>query len=250
MPNLENVVCSTGFCVLRSKDLSLSQKFLSYIVKSESFIHSVIKESYGVSYPAITSSDLISIKVPLPPLSEQKKISNYLDRKIQQIDQLIEKTQKKVELLKEQRTSLINHHVTKGLDQNVKMKDSGIEIIGKTPEHWNIRRLATLGFFSKGKNVTKSDLVENGEPVILYSHIYTTYSRVTNLTKFFISREKSLETTKVSKGMFLLTSSGESAEDIGKLFTMVKIEISVGGDMVILSLKLIKIFDYESFIFF
>ena len=126
------------------------------------------------------------------------------------------------------------------------MKDSGIEIIGKTPEHWNIRRLATLGFFSKGKNVTKSDLVENGEPVILYSHIYTTYSRVTNLPKFFISREKSLETTKVSKGMFLLTSSGESAEDIGKtlLYNGEK-EISVGGDMVIFSLKTDQNFDYE-----
>lgn len=112
VPNLENVVCSTGFCVLRSKDLSLSQKFLSYIVKSESFIHSVIKESYGVSYPAITSSDLISIKVPLPPLSEQKRISDYLDKIISKIDQMVDIETKRINLLKEYRKSLISSLVT------------------------------------------------------------------------------------------------------------------------------------------
>ena len=76
------------------------------------------------------------IHFPFPPIKEQQLISRYLDKKTEQIDSLIEKIQKKIELLKEQRTSLINQCVTKGLDLIVEMKDSGIEWIGETPKHW------------------------------------------------------------------------------------------------------------------
>ena len=75
--------------------------------------------------------------IVVPPPEEQKLISRYLDKKTEQIDRLVEKIQKKIELLKEQRTSLIHQCVTKGLDQNAEMKDSGIDWIGKIPKNWN-----------------------------------------------------------------------------------------------------------------
>jgi type I restriction enzyme, S subunit len=78
--------------------------------------------------------------IPIPSLAEQKLISRYLDKKTTQIDSLIEKIQRKIELLKEQRTSLINQYVTKGLDTNVEMKDSGVEWIGEIPKHWKFGR--------------------------------------------------------------------------------------------------------------
>jgi len=81
------------------------------------------------------------IHFPFPPIEEQKLISRYLDKKTSQIDSLVEKIQKKIELLKEQRTSLIYHYVTKGLDPNVEMKDSGIEWIGEIPRHWEVKKL-------------------------------------------------------------------------------------------------------------
>jgi restriction endonuclease S subunit len=68
-----------------------------------------------------------------PPLSEQSQIVQFLDEKTSLIDSLIEKTKRKIELLKEERTSLINHTVTKGLNPNVEMKDSGVEWIGEIP---------------------------------------------------------------------------------------------------------------------
>ena len=77
-------------------------------------------------------------KLPLPPLQEQQQISKYLDHKTQKIDSLIEKTQQKIELLKEQRTSLINQVVTKGLNPDVEMKDSGVKWIGDIPKDWKI----------------------------------------------------------------------------------------------------------------
>ena len=67
-------------------------------------------------------------------------ISRYLDKKTEQIDLLVEKIHKKIELLKEQRTSLINQCVTKGLNPNVEMKDSGVEWIGDIPSHWDVKK--------------------------------------------------------------------------------------------------------------
>ena len=85
------------------------------------------------------------IHFPFPPVTEQKLISCYLDKKTSQIDSLVEKIQKKIELLKEQRTSLINHYVTKGLDPDVEMKDSGVEWIGEIPKHWSVKTLKRIG---------------------------------------------------------------------------------------------------------
>jgi type I restriction enzyme, S subunit len=80
----------------------------------------------------------VDIYTLIPTIQEQQQISNYLDHKTQQIDSLIEKTQQKIELLKEQRTSLINQVVTKGLNPDVEMKDSGVEWIGEIPSGWDV----------------------------------------------------------------------------------------------------------------
>jgi len=95
---------------------------------------------------SLTPSDLLDIQLVHPPLPEQIQIVSFLDYKTQKIDELIEKTKKKIELLKEEQNSLINHCVTKGLNPNAEMKDSGVKWIGKIPSHWKI---------SKGKYILK-----------------------------------------------------------------------------------------------
>jgi type I restriction enzyme S subunit len=92
--------------------------------------------SYGSAIPSMTKTHYEEMRFPFPPLSEQQQIVFYLDTKTSQIDSLIEKTQRKIQLLKENRTSLINEVVTKGLNPNVEMKDSGVEWIGEIPSHW------------------------------------------------------------------------------------------------------------------
>jgi type I restriction enzyme, S subunit len=84
------------------------------------------------------------IHFPFPPVDEQKLISRYLDKNTSQIDWLIEKVKKKIELLKEQRTSLINQCITKGLNPNVEMKDSGVKWIGDIPKHWEIKPIRSV----------------------------------------------------------------------------------------------------------
>lgn len=86
-------------------------------------------------------AEMKSITVPLIPKEEQKVIASYLDRETARIDNLIAEKQNFINLLKEKRQALISHVVTKGLDPNVKMKDSGIEWIGEVPEHWVSTRL-------------------------------------------------------------------------------------------------------------
>ena len=95
-----------------------------------------ISNSEKVVVPILNKTKQENIEFVIPPLSEQQQIVSFLDTKTSLIDSLIEKTQRKIELLKEKRTSLINEVVTKGLNPNVEMKDSGVEWIGKTPSHW------------------------------------------------------------------------------------------------------------------
>lgn len=136
---------SPAYTVL-GKIQEIHPKYFWRLMKSSQFITELNKNVTGIRQGKnIGWDDFSNIYLPLPPIEEQRLISRYLDKKTQQIDTLIEKIEKKIELLKEQRTSLINHYVTKGLDPNVEMKESGVEWIGKIPKHWDIKRLKYIG---------------------------------------------------------------------------------------------------------
>ena len=95
----------------------------------------------GTTYEAVTVDEVSNITCVVPPLSEQAQIAKFLDRKTEQIDELIRIKERWIQLLQEQRTALINQAVTKGLDPNVEMKPSGVEWIGEIPKHWEVKRL-------------------------------------------------------------------------------------------------------------
>lgn len=92
----------------------------------------------------IMNNEMGSIYTLIPPISEQTKIADFLDQKTAQIDTIIEKKQKLLQLLDEKKKSIINEAVTKGLNPNVPMKDSGIEWIGEIPESWEVKDLKYL----------------------------------------------------------------------------------------------------------
>lgn len=132
-------VFSTGFAVLRARHLDSS--FLKWMVLNELLIQAIEAHSEGLSYPAINASALVKLKSVIPPPEEQASIAATLDRETARIDALIEKKTRFIELMKEKRQALITHAVTKGLDRNAKMKDSGIEWIGQVPEEWLNRKV-------------------------------------------------------------------------------------------------------------
>jgi type I restriction enzyme S subunit len=98
----------------------------------------VIARSVGISYPAINASELMRLKGPIPSQEEQLAIATFLDRETAKIDALVEEQRRLIELLKEKRQAVISQAVTKGLDPNVPMKDSGVEWLGEVPAHWDL----------------------------------------------------------------------------------------------------------------
>ena len=133
-------MATTEALVLQS-ERDLIPAFLKYLMLSDKFIDDVSGTTYGAKMPRANWELIGSLPILLPDLTEQQKIADFLDWKTGQIDALIAKKKQLIEKLKEKRIALITHAVTKGLNPNAKMKDSGIPWLGEVPEHWEVRRL-------------------------------------------------------------------------------------------------------------
>jgi type I restriction enzyme, S subunit len=161
----------------------------------------------------VRTETFLNLNVRVPSLQEQQQISDYLDYKTLKIDKLIEKTEQKIELLKEQRTSLINTTVTKGLDPNVEMKDSGVEWIGKIPSEWNTISLRYYlirvgsGSTPRGGGDVYSD---NGIPFLRSQNVHFDGLHLEGVV--FISEEihQNMNNTIVKHGDVLLNITGGS----------------------------------------
>lgn len=116
-----------------------------------------------------------SIKIGIPNLEEQQAIVNFLDTELEHIDTLIYRQQQLIEKLAEQRSAVITHAVTKGLDPDVPMKDSGVESIGDIPDHWHLTYNKYLFNFSRGLTITKADLIDEGIPCVSYGEVHSKY---------------------------------------------------------------------------
>jgi type I restriction enzyme S subunit len=130
------LIVSTGFAVLRPK--GVDSRYLRYVMTSEEMIAAIISRSKGVSYPAINAGDLVRLKAAFPPEPEQQVIAAFLDRETAKLDDLVAEQETLLTLLEEKRAATIAHAVTKGLDPNAPMKDSGVEWLGPVPASWSV----------------------------------------------------------------------------------------------------------------
>ena len=138
----------TNVCgLISSFDIEIDYKFLSFFLNlgTKNFVRKDIN-------PKLMNDMLSEIPVLILPIKEQKLISRYLYKKTQKIDSLIEKIEKKIELLNEQKTALINQYVTKGIDPNVEMKDSLVEWIGDIPKHWKLQKIKHICKVKRGSS--------------------------------------------------------------------------------------------------
>jgi len=189
---------------------------LYHYVKSEVFIRYIFFDCYGGGQDNISMNDILKMVFPLPPLQEQHQIVKFLDEKTELIDRLISTKEKKITILKEQRTSLINQVVTKGLNPNVKMKDSGVEWIGEIPENWKVGKLkhhSLLNISSVDKHIFDDEI---SVKVCNYTDVYYNESISKNL-EFRIGSCTSIEYNKflLKKGDVIITKDSESPSDIG-----------------------------------
>lgn len=227
----------------------LSQYFNSPIFKSQSglFLTSTINQ--------LTSGTLNNFEIALPPsIEEQTQIANYLDKKTTEIDSLIENKEKLITLLKEERTAVINQAVTKGLDPNVPMKDSGIEWLGEIPEHWEVSRISFLtSRVGDGLHGTPKYVEESLYPFINGSNIDDGEIIITERTKFVSQEEYSKNKKVLTSNTILMSINGTignlafyNGETImlGKSAAYINLEPNVNKEFVYYFLKSSAASDY------
>ena len=203
--------CSTELLVLRPIDNSLvDRSYLYYYCLSDGFINIVNSSTYGARMPR-TSWDFISLlTLTLPSLHEQKAIAIFLNQKTAEIDSLIADKERLIELLQEQRQAIITQAVTKGLDPNVPMKDSGVEWIGEIPEHWLTVAVKRVYDIKLGKMLqptqNKSDDVL--VPYLKALHVQWEKIEVNEYPEMWAS-PKDIEMFSVKPGDLLICEGGE-----------------------------------------
>ena len=144
---------------IRAKSSIVNPLFLEYVVDQAHYVQEqLVVASKGTIMSGLNSSIIKTVFVAIPTVEEQQAIVNFLDHKTTEIDNLIADKEKLISLLQEYRQSVISEAVTKGLDPDVKMKDSGIEWIGEIPEHWMLSQIGKHYDICLGKMLQPTQL--------------------------------------------------------------------------------------------
>lgn len=192
-------------------------KFLHYLYKTPMYLAEFARHSTGVvpSRWRMYTDDFGQVVSLLPPVEEQDAIVRHLDAATSKIDKAIAMQQKMIDLLNERKQIIIQNAVTKGLDENVEMKDSGVEWIGMIPKHWEIKRLkyvmhsyGRIGFRGYGTD----DIVDEGQGAITLSPSNIQDSSMDYSKKTYLSWSKYYESPEImiKNGDVLMVKTGSS----------------------------------------
>lgn len=171
------------YCMRNFKEVD--RRIIYYLLQS-TFYYMIDSANSKSTVDSVRLPMLLDFPILLFSSIEQQIIANYLDQKCTEIDELIALQEKIIEELKLYKQAVITEAVTKGLNPNVLMKDSGIEWIKEIPEHWVIAPFKTIYRLTKGLTITKADLVENGIPVISYGQIHSKLNNGTSVNRHLI----------------------------------------------------------------
>ena len=147
----------------------INSVYSEYLFKSYNFIEEFYRVGHGIVADLWTTrfEDIKNSLIIYPPLSEQQKIAQFLDDKTAKIDQAVDLAEKQIALLKEHKQILIQNAVTRGLNPDVPLKDSGVEWIGQVPEHWDVKKLKYLGNAIIGLTYSPDDLCDESEGILV-----------------------------------------------------------------------------------
>ena len=161
-------VCVGEFLVLRPHGGDLTPNYLEQLIRAKPIIDLIAASTFGAKMPRADWEFIGGLKYPLPPLFEQVAIADFLDRETEKIDTLVAKKRTLIERLKEERTALITHTVTRGLppeaaraagfEPHPKLKSSGVEWLGEVPAHWEVISLKWLATTASGDGISAEDI--------------------------------------------------------------------------------------------
>jgi type I restriction enzyme S subunit len=209
---------SNLYIVDKTKD-NVSNNYVNYYWYGLKFSVNYFKNfSHGMRF-SFNRFQFDEIPLLIPPLNEQLQIVNFLDEKTELIDELISIKERKITLLKEQRTSLINDVVTKGLNPNVKMKDSRVEWIGEIPEGWLVTRIGFISELLTG-NPWKSDLFdfEEGLKIVRGENVSEGFLRWGDRTRYWKNEVVKGDTYFLKEGDVVISMDGSK---VGKNYVLI-----------------------------
>lgn len=215
----EPALCSNFLEILRPDKKRVETKFVAYLMYSYWItrkVTSAIKQTTGIQNLDI--SEYFDLKVELPELKVQNIITEFLDKEIAHIDSLIASKENLINVLAEKRKAIITHAVTKGLNSDAEMKDSGIEWLGKVPKHWTISKIKYVTT-KIGSGVTPKGGAEvyqkEGIPLIRSQNIHFDGLRLDEVVYISEDIHESMSNSKVENGDVLLNITGAS---IGRVY--------------------------------
>ena len=222
------------FC---SKNKNQFNKFVYYYLMS--MYYNCVFNSLGGDgvRSALNASDMGMLMIPFPSEHEQMLIVEAIESQTDKVDALIANQEAQIVKLKAYKQSLITEVVTKGLDPNVPMKDSGIEEIGQVPTHWSIYRAKYIASsLEKGSGITKEDVLENGDiQCVRYGEIYSKYDGGFSTTCSRTNLSAVSSPQHINYGDILLAGTGELVEEIGKNIVYLGAEPCLaGGDIIVM----------------
>lgn len=182
---------------------------------------------------SFTEEQLGQLKVPMPPLSEQQAIANYLDETCSQIDEIIAEAKASIDEYKNFRQSVISEAVLNGIEQH-NYKNVDLEWIASIPDTWGVMPLKRYFTYQKGLPITKADLLENGDKVISYGQIHAKFNTGVTVDERlirYVSHEYSLSNSEslCSKGDIILADTSEDKDGCGNAVYIDKDEMIFAG---------------------
>lgn len=241
-------VISPAYINLRKK-VHLFPKYFDYYFKSQYWIMAMFAHGKGVSFDnrwTINTESMLNYEIPFPSYDIQVRIANNLSEKLIKVDLLIINQQLQIEKLKEYKQSLISEIITKGLDTDVELKNSGIEWISKIPLNWEVLPFKVVFTLNKGISITKADLIDEGVPVINYGEIHSKYGFEFNPLDSklkcidFAVYENSNPNTRLQKGDFVFCDTSEDLEGSGNFSILNDDQLAVAGYHTIVAKPQIK----------
>lgn len=198
-------------------------RYYNYIFQTKEFQSKLKGYGNGIMEirMRIQMSKLNTVELPTPDATTQTRIADFLDDKCGKIDRYIEKQQKIIDKLKEYKQAVITEAVTKGLNPDVPMKDSGIEWIGMIPEHWGIRRLRYLGTCING--ISKGgEYFGSGYPFVSYGDVYKNMELPSSVAGLVETTDDEREWYSVKEGDVFFTRTSETIEEVALTSTCMK----------------------------
>ena len=211
-------IVSPAYLIFSFNKKICAPKFFKYFLRDKGVVDQFMNASMSVGtiQRQVKWHLLKTIQLSIPSLIEQNTIANFLDTETTRIDNLIAKQEKLIELLEEQRKSIISHAVTKGLNPNAPMKDSGVEWLGEVPEHWEVTRLKNIGKSIIGLTYSPNEICNPDDD----SYLVLRSSNVQNGQLSFLDnvyvKSYVSEKLKIKKNDILICSRNGSRDLIGK----------------------------------